>query len=112
MVDTTLPLGPGDRGEAIRDLHRRLHLAGFSVTPEDRAVFDELTAAAVTKLQIDRGLDATGIVDQRTWSALVEAGYTLGDRPLYRHSPMLRGDDVLELQVAFLRSALGLDQTS
>jgi N-acetylmuramoyl-L-alanine amidase len=33
-----------------------------------------------------------------TWSALVEAGWHLGERLLYRRGPMLRGDDVAELQ--------------
>ena len=35
---------------------------------------------------------------RHTWATLVEAGLTLGDRPLYRSHPMLRGDDVAELQ--------------
>jgi len=33
-----------------------------------------------------------------TWRAIVEAGYSLGDRPLSRRGPMLRGQDVAELQ--------------
>lgn len=33
-----------------------------------------------------------------TWNALVEAGWRLGDRPLYLTLPMLRGDDVASLQ--------------
>ena len=33
-----------------------------------------------------------------TWRALVEAGYRLGDRLLYARVPMMRGDDVAELQ--------------
>ncbi|NNE72271.1 MAG: peptidoglycan-binding protein [Acidimicrobiales bacterium] len=107
MADTILPLGPGDRGDAVRDLHRRLHLAGFTVETRDRAEYETGTESAVAELQSDRGLDATGIVDQRTWNALIEAGYSLGDRPLYRHSPMLRGDDVMQLQVAL--GNLGFD---
>ena len=43
----------------------------------------------------------------QTWSALVEAGRDLGDRFLYRRTPMLRGDDVAELQQRL--SALGFD---
>src|SRR5439155_150810 len=38
---------------------------------------------------------------------LVEAGYRLGDRLLYHRTPMLRGDDVLELQQKL--NALGFD---
>ena len=39
-----------------------------------------------------------GICGQQTWNTLVEAGFRLGDRFLYRRTPMLRGDDVAELQ--------------
>ncbi len=39
-----------------------------------------------------------GICGAHTWSSLVEAGYRLGDRLLFRRTPMLRGDDVAELQ--------------
>ena len=34
----------------------------------------------------------------QTWNTLVEAGFRLGDRFVYRRTPMLRGDDVAELQ--------------
>ena len=39
--------------------------------------------------------------------ALVEAGFRLGDRFLYLHAPMFRGDDVADLQQRL--SALGFD---
>ena len=39
-----------------------------------------------------------GICGQQTWNTLVEAGFRLGDRFIYRRTPMLRGDDVAELQ--------------
>jgi len=39
-----------------------------------------------------------GICGPQTWNTLVEAGFRLGDRFLYRRTPMLRGDDVAELQ--------------
>lgn len=45
-----------------------------------------------------RHLPADGICGPMTWAALVEASYRLGDRLLYRAHPMLRGDDVAELQ--------------
>lgn len=44
---------------------------------------------------------------QQTWSALVEAGLSLGDRLLYHRRPMLRGDDVAALQRDL--GALGFD---
>jgi N-acetylmuramoyl-L-alanine amidase len=40
----------------------------------------------------------SGICDAATWTALVEANWRLGDRHLYFRAPMLRGDDVTELQ--------------
>ncbi len=57
--------------------------------------------------QRSRELDPTGICDAVTWETLVEAGLTLGDRLLYLTSPMLRGDDVAELQLRL--GALGFD---
>jgi N-acetylmuramoyl-L-alanine amidase len=42
-----------------------------------------------------------------TWGQLVEAGYRLGDRTLYLHSPFFRGDDVRALQRKL--NALGFD---
>ncbi len=54
-----------------------------------------------------RGLRVDGICGIQTWSALVEAGFRLGDRFLYHRRPMLRGDDVAELQRRL--SALGFD---
>lgn len=54
-----------------------------------------------------RGLRATGQCDQDTWTALVEASWELGDRPIFLTSPNLRGDDVAALQSALAR--LGFD---
>lgn len=48
--------------------------------------------------QVARGLQADGVCDLQTWTAIVEAGYELGDRLLYLRRPMQRGDDVAELQ--------------
>ena len=42
-------------------------------------------------------LRVDGLVGPDTWGQLVEAGYRLGDRTLYLHSPMFRGDDVRDL---------------
>ena len=54
-----------------------------------------------------RGLRVDGVCGPQTWSTLVEAGYRLGDRLLYRRRPMLRGDDVAEIQQRLC--ALGFD---
>ena len=44
---------------------------------------------------------------EHTWSALVEAGFSLGERLVYLTSPMMRGDDVAKLQLQL--GALGFD---
>jgi N-acetylmuramoyl-L-alanine amidase len=76
------------------------------VANED-GVFGNETEAAVRAFQELRGLEATGICDAVTWSRLVEAGYKLGDRMLYWRAPMLRGDDIVDLQQRL--NALGFD---
>jgi N-acetylmuramoyl-L-alanine amidase len=48
-----------------------------------------------------------GIVGTLTWERLVEAGRLLGDRVLSTTAPLLRGDDVAELQERL--AALGFD---
>ena len=101
-----LPLGLGDSGEAVRDLHRRLARADHE--PDDLSGhFDETTERAVRTFQMTRGLRPDGICGPQTWSALVEAGYSLGDRLLYLRRPMMRGDDVTDLQRRV--GALGFD---
>jgi N-acetylmuramoyl-L-alanine amidase len=104
----TLPIQPGDRGDAVRDLQQRLTAAGLAIAGrERRGSFGPATAAAVEAFQHSRGLPTSGVCDQATWSALVEAGYRPGDRLLYLRSPMLRGDDVAELQRSL--GSLGFD---
>jgi len=65
------------------------------------------TADAVATFQQLRGLRPDGVCGRDTWAAIVEAGYGLGDRLLYRRTPMLHGDDVADLQRRL--SALGFD---
>ncbi len=81
----------------MRDLQHRLVAMGFSISDEF-GVYDDGTIAAVRSFQDQRGLRVDGICGDDTWAALVEAGYRLGDRPLYLTSPLQRGDDVAELQ--------------
>jgi N-acetylmuramoyl-L-alanine amidase len=97
----------GSRGEDVRDLQRRLAAVGLSLSPDDLGVFGTATEQAVQEFQTRRGLRVDGIVGRETWSALVESGFELGDRLLYFRRPMLRGDDVTELQRRL--NALGFD---
>ena len=82
----------------MRDLQRRLHAIGFDCGAAEPGEFSELTEQAVTRFQVERGLTPSGRCDQPTWAALVEAGFRLGDRQLFLRAPVLRGDDVAELQ--------------
>ena len=65
---------------------------------DEDGVFGPSTRAAVEAFQHLRGLRVDGICGQQTWNTLVEAGFRLGDRFLFRRTPMQRGDDVAELQ--------------
>ncbi len=107
MTIPGLPLQLGSTGEPVVDLHRRLAAAGFGGATDDRRHFCELTEACVVAFQTDRKIEPSGIVSDATWTALVEAGYKLSDRRLYHRSPMMRGDDVAELQLQL--GSLGFD---
>jgi N-acetylmuramoyl-L-alanine amidase len=91
----------------VRDLQRRLAAAGQPDAAGISGSFGSTTAAAVRAFQEAHGLHVDGTCDERTWVALVEASWELGDRTLYHRSPHLRGDDVGELQRALGR--LGFD---
>jgi N-acetylmuramoyl-L-alanine amidase len=93
-----LPLARGAAGEAVRDLQRRLARAGYDLSGDDAGTYGDHTAAAVRRFQESRGLRTDDTCGTQTWNALVEAGYHLGDRLLYERRPMLRGDDVADLQ--------------
>lgn len=97
----------GDRGEPVRDVQDRLSALDHSFEPDESGVFGEGTLKAVSNFQSQRGLPVDGIVGPETWRAIVDAGYQLGDRLLYRRVPMMRGDDVSNLQA--LLNSLGFD---
>ncbi len=110
MADTaqdTLPLRRGSSGEAVRDVQQRLGGLGHVVEGDASGEFGSATEAATAAFQRQRGLPADGVCGPMTWNALVESGYRLGDRFLYHRTPMLRGDDVAELQAHL--GALGFD---
>ncbi|MCC6434294.1 MAG: peptidoglycan-binding protein [Acidimicrobiales bacterium] len=104
-----LPLGPGSSGEAVADLQRRLGALGLAeeVQTDPIGLYSSGTDAAVRAFQARYGLDIDGVVSELTWSILVEVGYHLGDRQLYLRSPMMRGDDIADLQGRL--GALGFD---
>ena len=102
-----LPIGLGDNGDPVADIRRRLYLAGCEVGDSQVQHFTQLTEEAVFLFQAAEGLPETGQVDRATWSALIEASRSLGDRPLYLRQPMLRGQDVVDLQ--HLLGKLGFD---
>jgi len=95
------PIRPGARGPAVADIQRRLRTLGYNL---GRAGVDGLfygaTAKAVTAFQEEHGVDERGFVGDATWSALVDATFTLGDRMLYLRMPHLHGRDVQVLQEA------------
>ena len=87
-------LGVGDHGPAVLDVQQRLELLGFSSGVDPEGSYGDGTRAAVEAFQYRRGLRIDGACGPQTWSALVEAGRALGDRFLYRRTPMLRGDEI------------------
>jgi N-acetylmuramoyl-L-alanine amidase len=101
------PLGPGDRGPAVADVHAALRAltllpaVGAAEEPAslDQAFYDPATELAVRHFQQVRGLSVDGRVGEETYRALSEARWSLGDRLLH-HDPVrpMRGDDVTNLQ--------------
>lgn len=94
-----------DTGPAVEDVQQRLARLGF--LPEDGidGVYGDATAAAVRAFCGVAGLPPVGEVNEKVWSALVDASFCLGDRTLYLRMPYFHGHDVLELQQAL--GALG-----
>jgi N-acetylmuramoyl-L-alanine amidase len=98
----------GDEGTEVLDIQRRLLELGAVLDPAElEGRFGGSTDRAVRAFQSTRSLRVDGLVGPDTWGQLVEAGWRLGDRTLYLHSPMFRGDDVRSLQRKL--NALGFD---
>jgi N-acetylmuramoyl-L-alanine amidase len=91
-------LREGATGEAVRDLQLRLAAVGHDCAPDDFGTLGPATVAAVRSFQEQRRLLVDGVCGRETWAALVESGFSLGDRLLYYRRPMVRGDDVADLQ--------------
>lgn len=97
----------GDDDDDVALLQQKLASAGFALALSANGRFDASTAAAVADFQASRGLSVDGICGPHTWTALQEASWAFGDRNLYLSQPMLRGDDVAELQLRL--GSLGFD---
>lgn len=96
---------PGDTGAAVEDVQRRLVTVGLLAEDEVDGTFGNATAAAVRRFREKSRLPLADEVDAKTWAALVDASYNIGDRTLYLRMPHFHGHDVLELQQAL--GALG-----
>jgi N-acetylmuramoyl-L-alanine amidase len=93
------PVGRGHRGKQVVDIQTRLVALGYFLGREGAdGFFGPKTEQAIRAFQQGRLLFADGIVEDNTWTELVEAGYEPGDRLLYLRVPYMRGDDVLYLQ--------------
>ncbi len=93
----------------MSDVQHRLTAILPGAPVDADGIFGLATRAAVQAFQRLRGLRVDGVCGAQTWNTLVEAGFRLGDRFLYRRTPMLRGDDVAELQQRLC--TLGFDTT-
>lgn len=94
------PICEGAQGVAVEDIQERLGRLGYEVAAgeaEDRA-YGPSTADAVARFRLEHGLTPGSVVDDATWSTLVDEGYTLGDRTLYLRLPNFHGADVRTLQ--------------
>lgn len=101
------PIQHGQASPRVRDVQQRLGDLGLPVDDDPPGEFGDGTRKAVRTFQQSRGLRADGVVGPDTWRSLVEASFSLGDRLLYLTRPMLRGDDVRDLQQRLNR--LGFD---
>lgn len=100
----------GDTGPAVAEIRAKLGLLGLLAEGEDAelldpagALFDEATDRAVRAFQQQRGISVDGIVGSRTYHALEEARWRLGDRILFFvPGRLMAGDDVATLQQRLL----------
>ena len=104
---TQVTLSVGDDGPAVADVQQRLEQLGFSPGIDAEGCFGPGTRRRVEAFQYRRGLRVDGCCGRPDLVGAGRGRASLGDRFLYRRTPMLRGDDVAELQQRL--SALGFD---
>ncbi len=92
-----LPVTDSSAPSSIAHLQRLLTQCGFVVVDEIGR-FGPSTKSQVRAFQFAKGIPATAVCDASTWHVLIEAHWKLGDRLLYLRRPMVRGDDVAQLQ--------------
>ncbi|MDO4399906.1 MAG: peptidoglycan-binding protein [Coriobacteriia bacterium] len=97
----------GDSGAAVLDIQGKLAALGLLGEDACTGVFDEATAQAIRAFRHGRGIPDADEVDEKTWSALLDASFQLGDRTLYLRMPFFHGNDVAQLQQAL--GSLGFD---
>jgi N-acetylmuramoyl-L-alanine amidase len=100
----------GDTGAAVAEIRAKLGVLGLLAEGEGAelldpsgALFDEATDRAVRAFQQARGISVDGVVGPRTYHALDEARWRLGDRILFFvPARLMAGDDVATLQQRLL----------
>src|SRR3954451_13376683 len=107
----------GDSGHAVAEIRAKLTVLGLlegeagqaaglvvsAASDPATAVFDDATDRAVRAFQQQRGISVDGIVGPRTYHALDEARWRLGDRILvFVPARLMAGDDVAALQQRLL----------
>ena len=97
----------GDTGAAVIDVQGKLASLGFLADGDCSGIFDDATIEALRAFCRSHSLPEATEIDEKTWSALLDASFTLGDRTLFLRMPFFHGEDVRQLQQAL--SSLGFD---
>ena len=97
----------GDTGPAVADVQGKLVALGLLEESSCTGTFDAATEQAVRAFRANVNLPEGTVVDEKTWSALIDATFQLGDRTLYLRMPFFHGNDVKQLQQAL--GSLGFD---
>ena len=94
------PIAEGSTGVAVEDIQERLANLGYKIDEDERAnsMFGPSTATSVARFRLEHDLPMGSSIDAPTWAALVDEGYSLGDRTLYLRLPNFHGCDVRQLQ--------------